>query len=158
MMSKNGFTIVELLIVIVVIAILAAITVTAYNGIQSRANDAAVRSDLSNFTKQMELHKVDNGSYPTAAAINAMQGLKFTKAAYGIDTQGSNARYCINTAVDNYVMMSNSKSGKYYVAQPTGVRSVGATYGWGVCQYVGLSETNPSPNGYSDGTWATWAN
>ena len=35
--TKSGFTIVELLIVIVVIGILAAITIVAYNGIQSRA-------------------------------------------------------------------------------------------------------------------------
>jgi prepilin-type N-terminal cleavage/methylation domain-containing protein len=40
-----GFTIVELLIVIVVIAILAAISIVAYTGIQNRANDAALQSD-----------------------------------------------------------------------------------------------------------------
>ncbi len=47
-----GFTIVELLIVIVVIAILAAISVVAYTGIQNRANDAAVKSDLANAAKK----------------------------------------------------------------------------------------------------------
>lgn len=46
--NKNGFTIVELLIVIVVIGILAAITLVAYNGIQARANDTAIKSDLRN--------------------------------------------------------------------------------------------------------------
>jgi prepilin-type N-terminal cleavage/methylation domain-containing protein len=43
--TKSGFTIVELLIVIVVIGILAAITIVAYNGIQDRANDTSVKSD-----------------------------------------------------------------------------------------------------------------
>ena len=39
---RSGFTIVELLIVIVVIAILAAITIVAFNGIQERARASAV--------------------------------------------------------------------------------------------------------------------
>lgn len=51
--AKRGFTIVELLIVIVVIAILAAITVVAYNGIQNRARasgaQAAAEESLPHF-------------------------------------------------------------------------------------------------------------
>lgn len=59
-----GFTIVELLIVIVVIAILAAISIVAYTGIQNRANDAALQSDANAIKKSLELYYVDNGSYP----------------------------------------------------------------------------------------------
>lgn len=59
-MSKKGFTIVELLIVIVVIAILAALTIVAYNGIQQRARDSVRKSDLAAIAKALKLYAVDN--------------------------------------------------------------------------------------------------
>ena len=62
---RKGFTIVELLIVIVVIAILAAITVVAYNGIQERARDADRKSGITSLQKALELYHIDNGGYPS---------------------------------------------------------------------------------------------
>lgn len=59
----RGFTIVELLIVIVVIAILASISVVAYNGIQQRSRDSIRKSDINALAKALELHFVDRGSY-----------------------------------------------------------------------------------------------
>lgn len=59
--QKSGFTIVELLIVIVVIAILAAISIVAYNGIQSRANDTKIRSVAAQFSKAFQLWSIQTG-------------------------------------------------------------------------------------------------
>lgn len=58
MKSLRGFTIVELLIVIVVIAILAAISVVAYNGIQDRSRTSKVSADLSNLIKAIHSARI----------------------------------------------------------------------------------------------------
>jgi len=65
---SSGFTIVELLIVIVVIGILAAITIVAYNGIQERAKFSKAQQDLASIRKAIKLYYVDNGKYPVSTA------------------------------------------------------------------------------------------
>lgn len=64
--GDKGFSIVELLIVIVVIAILATVTVVAFRGVQQRAALAVLQSDSSTFAKKLELFRVDAGQFPTA--------------------------------------------------------------------------------------------
>jgi len=61
---QSGFTIVELLVVIVVIGILAAITIVAYRGITGKATIASLESDLTNASKQLKLFQVENSAYP----------------------------------------------------------------------------------------------
>lgn len=69
--KQTGFTIVELLIVIVVIGILAAITIVAYNGVQSRARNTARESGLETIRKALELYYTDNGQYPTSQSCGS---------------------------------------------------------------------------------------
>jgi prepilin-type N-terminal cleavage/methylation domain-containing protein len=68
MKAEKGFTIVELLIVIVIIGILAAIVIVAYNGITQRANDTNYKSAASQIDKIAEAYNADNGSYPQTLA------------------------------------------------------------------------------------------
>ena len=64
--KTSGFTLVELLIVIVIIAILAAITIVAYNGITTRAKAAKYASEAQSIAKKMELYNTTVGKYPPA--------------------------------------------------------------------------------------------
>lgn len=66
--KEKGFTIVELLIVIVVIAILAAIVLVAYNGITNRANTSRAQSNAVAVQKVAETINADNGNYPATIA------------------------------------------------------------------------------------------
>ncbi|MEO7904514.1 MAG: prepilin-type N-terminal cleavage/methylation domain-containing protein [Candidatus Saccharimonadales bacterium] len=70
--KKDGFTIVELLIVIVVIGILATITIVSYNGVQKRANDTKRVSDINALSKGMTMWAVQTDKTPidTAAGYN----------------------------------------------------------------------------------------
>jgi prepilin-type N-terminal cleavage/methylation domain-containing protein len=62
--KQTGFTIVELLIVVVVIAILAAITIVSFNGIQARANQAKIDSDMSVLNKSILAARNAKGEVP----------------------------------------------------------------------------------------------
>ena len=70
----RGFTIVELLIVVVVIAILASIVIVAYNGIQQKARNTARVQTVVAIQKSMLLYEADNGKgslYPILMTINS---------------------------------------------------------------------------------------
>ncbi len=109
--NSPGFTIVELLIVIVVIAILAAITIVAYNGISDRARDVVLQSETSSFAKVIESDKVVTGTYPaSASAANGGRGLNSgSGSTVGYNVDGGGTAFCVQV----------SASGNSYFATQT---------------------------------------
>lgn len=67
---NQGFTIVELLIVIVVISILALLVITTYSGIQAKARNSKRSSDIATIQTQLEAFFQNNGYYPSLADMN----------------------------------------------------------------------------------------
>lgn len=72
--KSSGFTIVELLIVVVVIAILAAISVVAYTGIQTRAENAKTVNGVSAYARIFAIYAADKGVYPTTSSYPCIGG------------------------------------------------------------------------------------
>jgi prepilin-type N-terminal cleavage/methylation domain-containing protein len=98
--TKSGFTIVELLIVIVVIAILAAITAVAFNGIQSRAKVSAAQLSLKQIYTKAALTNAQTGAWPNRTAIKAL-----------IDEATPNAEiasylYCIRNSEETFALVA----------------------------------------------------
>ena len=67
---NQGFTIVELLIVIVVIGILALLVITTYSGIQAKARNSKRQSDVKSLQTQLEAFFSQNGYYPSLTDMN----------------------------------------------------------------------------------------
>lgn len=110
---KSGFTIVELLIVIVVIAILAAITIAAFNGIQQRARDSARTSDIASIHKALELYRADNGIFPSVGTDNIGYNISSLSTAL-VPTYIASIPNDPNTSLTNYqYVRGTAASGAY---------------------------------------------
>lgn len=101
--KQSGFTIVELLIVIVVIGILAALVVTTFAGIQRKARNTERETDVKAIHGQLEAYYAENNAYPALAQLQDtawvqanlkgldLAALKDPKAAAGQDTPAGTA-------------------------------------------------------------------
>lgn len=104
--KEQGFTIVELLIVIVVIGILAGLVITTYNGIQQKARNTERTTDLKTFQSQLEAYYATNGRYPTNTDLGGTSASNVTFIAANLkgmdketlrDPKGTAADYSLNT-------------------------------------------------------------
>ncbi len=117
---RRGFTIVELLIVIVVIGILAAIVIVAFNGVQNKAKVTSISSGLKQYSKSMAAYNAANSRYPTSleeAGVKNSNGISYQY------TSATEQEYCLT---------ATSGTLTYYVSQ------VDATVQSGVCSNYNL--------------------
>jgi type II secretion system protein G len=65
-MNNKGFSLVELLIVILVLAVLTGIAIPAYSLITNRARETATEAEMINISKALEIYNSDYQAYPTS--------------------------------------------------------------------------------------------
>lgn len=114
--KQTGFTIVELLIVVVVIAILAAVTIVSYTGIRDRATQSSVQTALSQANKKVLAYAATNSDmFPDTLAQAGVSDTGSVSYQYSSDNASTPRRYSVSA--------SNGVAGpvQYYVtsAQPT---------------------------------------
>lgn len=132
--QTSGFTIVELLIVIVIIGILAALAIVAYNGIQQRARESSLKTSLSQAKRKLEIYKVDNSTYPLTGNLSGAQITDSGDASYQYTSNGT-----------TYCMTATSGNVSYQTTESTTASSGGcAGHGQGGSPAVTNLATNPS--------------
>ncbi len=152
-LKQKGFTIVELLIVVVVIAILAAITIVAYRGIQNNAHDAAVQSDLSSNGKLLLRRVAETGVYPVSFDTI---GLKASKGSYLLSR--NNFYICVNATTGRFALSGVSVSGKGFQNVDGNItQSASQLWGADTCNLIG-SGVMAGAYSSTGATWQSWVN
>lgn len=99
------------------LAILATISLMVYAGIQNRAHNTAVQSDLKNIATRIEMYHAEQGVYPDAGNYHfSTLGVKATKSAYNLSSgihsnQVHNLLYCVNPNRTQFTLIARAKSG-----------------------------------------------
>ena len=173
-----GFTLVELLIVIVIIGILAAISVIGYGAIIGSANDKAVQTDISELADVVKLKTLDDQGAPdggiTSAGVgtaNSFPGITFQPVSKPYDLTVTNLYYCkgqLNSIGPNeYAVVARAaRSGKAFSYLSTkGISEFTASVwtatpnGNAVCQALGFTTPFTWSYGFnpSGAVWSSWA-
>ena len=117
-LNQKGFTLIELMIVIAIIGILAAIAIPQFAAYRQRAGDAATQADIRNAATAMEAYFVDNGDYNVANTAALQAG------DWGFTGESANVTITITGGVANYTITGTNTRGTagrtYTLAGPGG--------------------------------------
>lgn len=133
--DKSGFTIVELLIVIVVIGILAAITVVAYNGIQERTRNAKVSADLRSLHSAVKAARVSSSGALRYVTNSAATGSSCWSKPTGTDLA---ALPKTDPCWASYISALNA------ISAESGINIKGLVDPWGRPYYIDENEDEPA--------------
>ena len=158
--QSQGFTIVELLIVVVVIAILAAITIVAYNGIQQRSTQSALQSSVSQTGKKVLLYAPQNSDmYPQESTFAQDLSLPAStdKATYDYYASDDRKAFCISVTdttkvpESGYAFTQNGQTvpGRCIKNMIINPSIEGGTNGWGTNAGTGTVSTDWKATGAS---------
>ena len=179
-LNRRGFTIVELLIVIVVISILSAVAVVAFNGVQDKAYSSKVISAVDTYSKALKMYHIQNGrfpsygttwgaclggaaQYPATALFPAGACTRHTSPSgtvsydYASDSFNNEMKTILTTMPDVSLKEATSSGGSGYTTVYRGIyyehqnNQPGASYpDWAYMEYV-VAGNVPCPQDY-----ATW--
>ena len=151
----HGFTIVELLVVIVVIGILAAITIVSYTGITQKANLAAMQSDLSSISQRLKMYYTLYSSYPTALDANNCPTAPTADTNYCIKLTSNNTLSYNGSASQFSAVEANSAGTTYYKVTDNSAPTATTSLDSGLVAYynfnndTGTTAVDSSGNGYN---------
>lgn len=151
--NKYGFTIVELLIVVVVIAILAAVSIVAYNGVSSRAKSSALSNLTSQATKKLLTIGIQNSdTYPVdKTAFLLATGLSETAETsyqYSVNNSSSPRTFCVTVTTGDLSYYANS-------TDQTAPKA-GACPGHGVNGVAPVTNLSPNPSARQNASSYEW--
>lgn len=141
-----GFTIVELLIVIVVIAILAAITIVAYNGIQQRARDSAATQLAAQAGHKILTYQALNGTYPPD--LDSAEITDTSSLQYSVNNTANPATFCVT---------GTSGSSSFFVSSAATTPAKGGCPGHSQGSTVAITNLHPNPGAKSTTGYGAWA-
>jgi len=136
---KNGFTLMELLISISIIAILIVVGIVSYTSINKNSRDAKRRSDLEQIRSALEMYKADNGYYPSVGSGEWIDATTANLQATLVDS-GYIASIPTDPKADTYKILMTSPQGSNYYgyclsAKLEGLSEASSTCGSSVTLY-----------------------
>lgn len=162
--KQGGFTIVELLIVVVVIAILAAVTIVSYTGIQNRARNNQMVAAVRTYYTALKNYQSETGDFPTSYGCLGLSSLYSGTSCYsGSNTY--NYSSSLNNALNEYVKtppnvpdfaltsgdgFTSAMGILYHTAASFGGKYLGFTIRGGTCPIIAGAEATTTSSAGGD--------